>query len=136
MYRCNCVIAYCLQCCWIHEEKCGDDYGYTLLHCGQYYRPIPILTTGEASVSGNYSLPRDVGILADINLQTGFTATSTCFGIAILLMMVLIVLVRFENSRRDRVHGFTEDAVTNEHEGHVLENDLTDGNNPNFRYVM
>lgn len=51
-------------------------------------------------------------------------------------MIALIAIVRLENTRRDRVYGFTENAVTDEHEGHVLENDLTDGKNPSFRYIM
>lgn len=45
------------------------------------------------------------------------------------------VLVRFENSRRDRVHGLVELELNEEAQEHALTNDLTDGENPRFRYV-
>lgn len=50
-------------------------------------------------------------------------------------MSAHFVLVRLENNRRDRVHGPNEMDMTEEALQHALTNDLTDGENPRFRYV-
>ncbi|RVX66506.1 hypothetical protein B0A52_09791 [Exophiala mesophila] len=66
---------------------------------------------------------------------TGFTTTTCCFGAAILLMSLLIVAVRIENSRRDRKYGTVNAEIREQVANEILEQDLTDGKNTNFRYV-
>ena len=70
-----------------------------------------------------------------MRLQTGFTATSCCFGAAIILMGLLIIAVRVENARRDKRYGqpdHGDDAAAAEE---AVANDLSDGKNTRFRYI-
>lgn len=68
--------------------------------------------------------------------QSGFTGTATCFGIAIFLMLSLIVVIRYENSRRDKVFGAVDQSTLNAAEEEVSTSDQTDGENKVFRYMM
>jgi hypothetical protein len=51
------------------------------------------------------------------------------------MMLLLILVVKVENKRRDRAHGVVEelsDVVVDE----TLVNEVTDGKNTSFRYVI
>ena len=48
-------------------------------------------------------------------------------------MVLLIVTVKLENSRRDRLHGVALDGSVS---AEAVENELTDGKNANFRYML
>lgn len=50
-------------------------------------------------------------------------------------MTIHFLVVRFENNRRNRVYGPNEMETNEEFQDHALENDLTDRENPRFRYM-
>ena len=51
-------------------------------------------------------------------------------------MLSLLVLTRYENSRRDRVFGVVDESTLERVEEEVSMNDRTDGENSVFRYMM
>jgi hypothetical protein len=69
-------------------------------------------------------------------MQTGFTATACCFGIGIVLMLCLMVIIRYENSRRDKVFGVVNQSTLDVVEEEVSTTDRTDRENSVFRYMM
>jgi hypothetical protein len=69
-------------------------------------------------------------------MQTGFTATACCFGIGIVLMLSLMVVIRYENSRRDKVFGVVDQSTLDVVEEEASTTDRTDGENSVFRYMM
>ncbi|KAH7139890.1 major facilitator superfamily domain-containing protein [Dactylonectria estremocensis] len=64
--------------------------------------------------------------------ESGFLATTICFGIATVTMMVLRVSLIMENRRRDRLQ---ESSASAQHQQDDEISDETDGKNLNFRYV-
>ena len=73
---------------------------------------------------------------ADVCLQSGFTATASCSGLGIVLMLCLIVVIRYENSRRDRVFGVVDESILHVVKEELSTTDRTNGENSVFRYMM
>ncbi|KAH7129205.1 major facilitator superfamily domain-containing protein [Dactylonectria macrodidyma] len=63
---------------------------------------------------------------------SGFLATTICFGIATVTMLVLRVSLIMENRRRDRLQ---ESSASTQYQQDDEISDETDGKNMNFRYV-
>lgn len=76
------------------------------------------------------------GAGANVRPQSGFTATASCFGIGIVLMLCLIGVIRYENDRRDKVFGVVDQSTLTVVEEEVSTIDRTDGENSVFRYMM
>lgn len=51
-------------------------------------------------------------------------------------MLCLLVLIRYENNRRDRVFGVVDPSTIDAVEEEVSITDRTDGENTVFRYMM
>lgn len=51
-------------------------------------------------------------------------------------MLCLIVVIRYENSRRDKVFGVVDQSTLDVVEEEVSTTDRTDGENSAFRYMM
>lgn len=51
-------------------------------------------------------------------------------------MMMLIVTLTLENSRRDRLYGKSGIDLNNEISLDAIENEITDGQNCHFRYML
>lgn len=68
--------------------------------------------------------------------QSGFTATATCFGIGIVIMLTLFMIMRYENNRRDKAFGAVDQTTLAEVEEEVIATDRTDVENKAFRYMM
>ncbi len=51
-------------------------------------------------------------------------------------MSALILTVRFENARRDGIYGAIHETASDLSNETVVENDLTDGENTRFRYII
>ena len=66
-------------------------------------------------------------------LQSGFLATTICFGISTLTMLALRFTIIHENKRRDKLQ--QNSAVVRDEGDHLEISDVTDRKNPNFRYV-
>ena len=71
-----------------------------------------------------------------LELQTGYLGTSICFAIAIVLMVAYMLVIILENKRRDRVYGPSENLADEYTDENARENDLTDGKNSRFRYMV
>ncbi|KIL83619.1 hypothetical protein FAVG1_13170 [Fusarium avenaceum] len=67
---------------------------------------------------------------------SGFTGSAACFGIGIVLMVVLFFITRYENNRRDKLYGVVDQAILSVVEEEVCNTDRTDGKNSAFRYMM
>jgi hypothetical protein len=65
--------------------------------------------------------------------QSGFLATTICFGISTLTMLALRFTIIRENKRRDALQ--QNSAVVQDESDHLEISDITDRKNLNFRYV-
>lgn len=66
-------------------------------------------------------------------LQSGFLATTICFGVSTLTMLVLRFTIIRENKRRDKLQQGPSDPVDDRDQLEL--SDVTDRKNLNFRYV-
>lgn len=67
-----------------------------------------------------------------IPFKSGFLATTICFGIATVIMLILRANLIRENRRRDKLQ---QSNFTPEESGPLEISDETDSCNMNFRYV-
>lgn len=67
------------------------------------------------------------------HMQSGFLATTICFGVSTLTMLVLRLTLIRENKRRDELQ--QTNASAHDENGHLEISDVTDRKNLNFRYV-
>ena len=66
--------------------------------------------------------------------QPGYNGVIGCFVASFVFTAALLAVIRWENSRRDRVYGSVIDAGVEDGQLPAL-NDQTDGQNHNFRYI-
>lgn len=68
-----------------------------------------------------------------IKLQSGFLATTICFGVAALTMLALRFSLIWENRRRDELQRASAGLQDEQYQHEI--SDETDGRNLSFRYV-
>ncbi|KIV93536.1 hypothetical protein PV10_04746 [Exophiala mesophila] len=67
---------------------------------------------------------------------SGFTATATCFGIGVVIMLTLLVILRHGNKRRDKSFGVVDQSTLARLEEDVIATNRADIEKKSFRYMI